>query len=240
VLTQRPGLRSVTVGEGDDSVVTDFTAVLDFLSDDRRAVAATLRSKGTTGDPRMACVLSGLRRLPSFTGAVFTSAPLPDAAATGYTAGTLLAEPAFVDASSSHLVAMEGDIEYVIWSETGKRVAALVAEAARDEIMFAPGTGYRVLGVDMDRPGTTAMRVFLREYAISRRSGAAGPASPDARPDGQLDEMSRKVLERLIGAAALRDAAGAQEQVAARRSGTPQPIGLGPGGVPFVSVAPGA
>jgi len=239
ILTQRPGLRSVTAGEAGDSVITDFTAVLDFLGDDRPAVAATLRSKGTTGDPRMACVLSGLRRLPSFTGAVFTSAPVPGAVATGYTVGTLLVEPAFVDASSSHLVAMEGDIEYVIWSETGKRVAALAAEAARDEIIFAPGTAYWVLGVDTARPGTAAMRVFLREYAISRRRHTAGPASPDARPDGQLDEMDRRVLERLIAAAALRDNAATQDQVAARRSGTPQPIGLGPSGVPFVSLAPG-
>jgi hypothetical protein len=251
ILTQRPGLRSVTAGEADDSLITDFTAVLDFLRDDRHALAVTLRSKGTTGDPRMACGLSGLRRLPSFAGAVFTSAPLLADVASGYAVGAFLVEPAFIDASSSPSAGMEGDIEYAIWSQTGKRLAALVAEADRDEIIFAPGTAYRVLRVDMARPAASKMRVFLRECAISRHRGTAGlafpdgrtafpdgqlDARPDARPDGQLDEMDRKVLERLIAAAALRDEAATQDGVAARRVGIAHPIGLSPNGVPLVGV----
>jgi len=47
-----------------------------------------------------------------------------------------------VEASSSHLMVMQGDVEYVIWSQTGKRMAALAARAGRDEIIFtaAPRT----------------------------------------------------------------------------------------------------
>jgi hypothetical protein len=228
MMTQRPGLRSAAAGEAMEVVATDFTAVLDFLSDDRQAVAAELRSTGTAKNPRMACVLSGLRRLPSFTGAVFSSARLPSEAAAGYTVGSVLMEPAFVEASSSQLVAMQGGVEYVIWSQTGKRMAALAAGAGRDEVIFAAGTSYRVLRVDPATSGAGRLRVFLRELAISVR---LDPAS-------SLDETDHRVLERLVASAALRDGAAAGDQMPAWRPGALSPIGLDDRGLPFSETLP--
>jgi len=221
MMTQRPGLRAAAGGEAMEAVATDFTAVLDLLGGDRRTTAAGLRARGTAGSPRVACALSGLRRLPSFTGAVFSSAGLPAGAAGSYTVGSVLLEPAFVEASSSHLVAMQGGVEYVIWSQTGKRMASLAARAGRDEIIFAAGTSYRVLQVDSGRSGDSRLRVFLRELAISGHQGDA------------LDETDHRVLERLVLASAQRDVAAASDELPAWRPGAIAPIGLDDRGFPF-------
>jgi hypothetical protein len=217
VLTQRPGLRSAASAEGEDAVVTDFAAVLDFLAGDQRNMAVALRSPGAGLDPRVPCVVSGLRRLPSFTGAVFSSASLPSQAAGGYVPGATLAEPAFVYASSACRVLLEGDVEYVIWSQTGKRAAALATDFGSDEIVFAAGTAYKVLTAGVAGPGPA--RIFLRE--------SAGQAA-------EPDEMDRRILDRLMTAAALRDQVAAGDRVLARLPGsTGQPIGLDARGAAF-------
>jgi hypothetical protein len=233
MLTQRPGLRVAAVGDEQDAVVTDFAAVLDLLSADQQAVAAALRLTGMAGDPRVACALSGLRRLPSFTGVVFSSASSPGSVPPAYAPGQLLVEPAFVRATSSCLAALEGDIEYVIWSETGKRIAALAADADRDEIIFAGGTAYRVLHASA-LGGTGRIRVFLRESSSFHRTGPGGGPGPASQPDGQPDEMDRKVLERLVTEAARHDDAAARGQVIARpRTSGRLALGVDSGGMPF-------
>jgi hypothetical protein len=224
MMTQRPGLRSAAGGEAMEAVATDFTAVLDLLSGDRRVLAAELRARGTAGSPKVACALSGLHRLPSFTGVVFSSASLPAESASGYTVGGVLMEPSFVEASSSQLVALPGGVEYVIWSQTGKRMAALAAWAGRDEIIFAAGTSYRVLLVQEASSGASPLRIFLRELTM-----AAGVAHP---VDDALDEADHRVLERLAPAAALRDGVPAEAQSQAGRPAL-APIGLDDRGVSF-------
>jgi hypothetical protein len=232
IVTQRPGLRIVAAGEAEDALVTDFTAVLDLLDDDH-AGAAALRSAGPASDPRVACALSGLRRLPSFTGPVFSTASLPGPAASGYTAGQTLVEPAFVRATSSSLVVLQGGIEYVIWSQMGKRAAVLAAKADSDEILFAAGTAYRVLRVNAAQPGSGRARVFLRELTSSRRGESTGPAQADQLVT-QPDEMDHRMLERLSAAAAQLDDAAASGQVLSRQvGGVAPPIGLDAHGIPF-------
>ena len=62
----------------------------------RMPVTAALRAGSAERDPRIACAISGFRRLPSFTGAVFTSAFLGAASPGSYVPGAFLVEPAFV------------------------------------------------------------------------------------------------------------------------------------------------
>jgi hypothetical protein len=214
MLTQRPGLRAAAAGDSHEAVMTDFAAVLDFLGDDPRATTAALRTQAGH-DPRIACVLSGLRRLPSFTGPVYSSASLPSGNAGAYVTGAILIEPSFVRATSSGRVALDGDAQYVIWSQTGKRVAALATGAGRDEIIFAAGSEYKVLQVvATSRSGQAT--VFLRECQRQRAD----------------DDMDAIVLERLTAAAALRDEAAAEPGGAQSGNAGP-PIGLDSAGVPF-------
>jgi hypothetical protein len=228
MLTQRPGLRAAAVGDGEDAVITDFAAVLDLLGDNQREIAVTLRTSTGGMDPRVPCVISGLRRLPSFTGVVFTAASAPAAMAAGYVVGAMLIEPSFVYSSSSRMVALDGNLEYVIWSETGKRAAAVAADLSRDEIVFAAGTPYKVLQIDTSRPGDQ-VRIFLREAPRTGRGGVE-----DADPGQALDDMDQRVLERLRTGASLRDDVAAEDRVAARLAGsTGQPIGLDPRGIAY-------
>jgi hypothetical protein len=220
MLTQRPGLRAAAAGDSDEAVMTDFAAVLDFLGDEPRGAAAALRSQAGD-DPRIACVISGLRRLPSFTGVVYSAASLPPGATGGYVTGAVLIEPAFVRATSSARVALDGNAQYVIWSQTGKRIAALASDAARDEIIFAAGTEYKVLQVVASSTSGQAT-VFLRE--CQRRRG-----EPPTEP---FDDMDAIVLERLTATAALRDEA-AGYQMATQAGNAGPPIGLDSAGAPF-------
>jgi hypothetical protein len=227
VLTQRPGLRSAVSADGEEAVVTDFAAVLDFLAGDQRSIAAALRSPGGGPDPRALCAISGLRRLPSFTGPVFTSASVPPQMAVGYVPGRTLIEPAFVYASSASRVLLKGNVEYVIWSQTGKRAAALAPDFGGDEIVFAAGTTYKVLeaSVEAEVAGPGSALVFLRESAAS---------SPTAGQPGELDESDRQVLDRLVAAVAERGGVAPEDRVGARLAGgSGQPVGLDAEGSPY-------
>jgi hypothetical protein len=219
VLTQRPGLRTAGPGESDDAVITDYAALIDYLADDRDAVGFTLRSKGTAGDSRMACVLSGLRRLPSYTGVVFATTSASGAGALAYPAGAILVEPSFVAASATPMAVAEGDVEYLIWSETGKRIGALATGAGPDEVLFAAGTCYRVLRAETGRPGGAAARILLREHAAPGTDAGTG-----------LTALDTRILDRLAAAAALvRDADGMSPGPAVA-----PPIGLVPGDVEII------
>ncbi len=230
VLTQRPGLRAAAAGGGEDAVVTDFAAVVDFMADDRGAATAALRAGGAAGDPRVACAISGFRCLPSFTGAVFSSAFPGGVGVSAYVPGAFLVEPAFVLATSSHVVAVEGDVGYVIWSQTGKRLAALVTGAGRDEIVFPGGTGYRVLGVYAPAERGERPLVFLRETAWAQGGRSPAPAGAGE----PFDEMDRRVLERLGAAAALRNSVQPEDRTPPRSAASgPLLIGLDNRGTPF-------
>ena len=224
VLTQRPGLRAAAVVEGEEAVTTDFAAVLDLLSDDQRHIAAALRSAPGPADSRVACVVSGLRRLPSFSGAVFAWAMPAAEAAADYATGATLIEPAFVYATSARQVALDGTISYVIWSETGKRISALEPSLGPDEIVFPAGTAFKVLSTDAVGPGSGRARIFLRE--------SSRPATEPA--EAVLDETDHRILERLTEAAALRDGVAAEDARPAGLAGQVlQQIGLDDRGIPF-------
>ncbi|QLH25375.1 hypothetical protein [Streptomyces sp. Rer75] len=80
---------------------------------------------------------------------------------------------------------------YAIWSVTGRKVRQLLdrpagTREAHDEVVFAPGTGFRVLGV---RTVRGAPVVLLREL----------PATATAYVDeaSELSQLDRKALARL-------------------------------------------
>jgi hypothetical protein len=222
MLTQRPGLRAAG---SDDALITDFAAVLDFLEVDPAVLQESLRRPETALRPWAACVVSGLRRLPSFTGPVFASATLDGHTPGRYATGQLLVEPAFVFATSAPQVILDGDVEYVIWSGTAKRVAALAPDASRDEVVYPAGTAFRVLSAEAATEGPGRARIFLREAASSEPEGI-GPGQPGERDSG--------LLERLTAATALRDGLADSDRIASRRAGRPgAPLGVDRHGTPF-------
>jgi hypothetical protein len=228
VLSQRPGLRAAA-GDNAEALTVDFAALLDLLAGHPSAPSSPQLSDAAQ-QARLACANSGLRRLPSVRGPVFSPARLPVADVAVYVTGAILMEPSLVSATSSPSVTFGSDGEYVIWSETGKRIAALAASAPPDEVMFTAGTTFRILRVDA---APAAPRVFLRELAgAPRLANGAGPLSPPAKAN-PADALDRKVLDQLVTAAHVRDGAAGGQRAAAEWSRPAVPIGLDNSGVPF-------
>ncbi|WP_320773326.1 hypothetical protein [Streptomyces sp. CRN 30] len=192
--TRLPALR----GHEQEAARADLIALLLYLrtSDDPLG-HGELDRRLRAGDPELlpyaACVTSALRRLPSFRGPVLRGAG-PDGSE-----GRRIPGPGAVLRGPAPLSALPpGDgrgpspasARYAIWSVTGRRVRQLsdaTGPAARhDEVVFAPGTAFRVLDV---RTGSPSPLVFLRELP-------AGPA-PVPLSHARLDDQDHAVLARL-------------------------------------------
>jgi hypothetical protein len=143
LLIQHPELR-----EGElQSVVTDLVAVLVYLSaGERKADEALLSGDVDALLPFLSCVISGLQRLPVYEGVAFCGGSLdPDTHRTG----AILTEVSFLNAVTAAEVALPGDAEFVVWSDSGRRTGYLEPEL--EPIVFLPGTRFQVLGVHDNR-----------------------------------------------------------------------------------------
>jgi hypothetical protein len=227
ILSQRPGLRAATTDSGEE-VVIDFAALLDLLADDEPEQHPRGQLSAVE-EARLACAACGLRRLPSFRGTVYCPANLSSAGADAYQSGQTVVEPSFIITTSSPAISCNGNGEYVIWSETGKRVAALAVRARPDEVIFAPGTSFKVLQVDSAR---SAPRIFLRELPSHNPGSDAGPG-PTPPAGTQWSPLDLRVLDQLARAATIRDDTPPDNETARRWPSTALPIGLDDQGVPF-------
>ncbi|MFJ3639696.1 hypothetical protein ACIPRD_08080 [Streptomyces sp. NPDC090108] len=172
---------------------TDLLALRLYLAEAEspphaRRLAAALHNRDPRLLPYAACVASGLNHLPRHRGVVLRagSAPVPAESVTGRVLRALLPV-------SSLPVARAGGISsarYAIWSEYGRRVGPLLPRTAdpaghRDEVVFGPGSAFRVLGVHGVH-GTGV--ILLREVPVGTPSAAG------------LDERDRAVASALTGA----------------------------------------
>ncbi|MEV6472997.1 hypothetical protein [Streptomyces sp. NPDC051657] len=135
--------------------------------------------------PYAACVASALNRMPSYRGAVLrgtTASGVADRPGPPRP-GTLLRDAALLSTVrlDAGTVPPPGDT-YVIWSVAGRRVRQFSEQRGPEEVVFAPGTLFRVLAVRRAQPG---VQIHLREL-----TGPAGALAPD--PEGD-----RAVLARL-------------------------------------------
>lgn len=155
--------------------------------------------------PYAGCLASALRRLPSYRGMALRAGgvdgPEP-------VVGSLIQEPgplSALAANSSELPSADSvpSVRYAIWSVTGRKVRQLLerpAGPAYDEIVFVPGTGFRVLGVRAAGTEDTAARssvVLLREIpgnAVAYMDGAEELSSLDLKALAQLEEALGKGL----------------------------------------------
>ncbi|MFI5495883.1 hypothetical protein [Actinoplanes sp. NPDC051859] len=176
VLTERPGLRNSAAAEHPDTLVTDLVAV---------SVAAALgpAALGAGPEPLQACLVSGLRRLPTHVGLLLAD--------WGAEAGPLDGGPGTTFTTTVPLAASvpmpDFEITAVVWSLTARRIDLLTNG---DEAVFVAGTTFRVLDVV-----TTAVGVrvaYLRELALG--------ASPDPA-DPESAAVDARILARLSAAA---------------------------------------
>ncbi|MFD5427152.1 hypothetical protein [Streptomyces sp. NPDC127084] len=198
--TRMPALR----GHEQEAARADLVALLLYLrTSDGPLGHEELDRCLRTGDPRLlpyaACVASALRRLPSFRGpALRGTGGFGNETIRTPAPGAVLRDPAPVGAlPSDGSGAYPASTRYAIWSVTGRRVRQLFgatgSHAQADEVVFAPGTVFKVLDVRGEGPSPL---VLLREL----------PVVPGAAPLSrtQLDDQDRSVLARLDEALAQR------------------------------------
>ncbi|MFI8093620.1 hypothetical protein ACIF9R_35820 [Streptomyces sp. NPDC086080] len=191
-LTRMPGLR----GQELEEARADLIALHAYLTDEdgplhHTALVGDLRAGNGRLPGYAACLASALRRLPSYRGVVLRGAG-PDTGEELPEPGALLLEPAPVGALTLPRACPEGSpVRYAIWSTTGRAVRQLLdrpaAAGGAGEIVFAPGSAFRVLGV---RATHGAPVTLLREL----------PATAAVYQDGAEEELSgldRSALDRL-------------------------------------------
>lgn len=174
-----------------EAMVTDLTALLACVSQDEEMVVDTLRM-GRLGRlrPYVACIVSGLNRLPVHNGVATVWGVTGPTGPRRYRSGDVLVEHGLLDAIANPAKRIEGVTEYLLWSVTGRRVevADRVAVATEERVIFAPGTPFRVLAV-AEAEGDHPQQVLLQEMA-----GAAA--------DQEIAGLRPSVLSQLERAAA--------------------------------------
>ncbi|MFJ2863338.1 hypothetical protein [Kitasatospora sp. NPDC087314] len=130
-------------------------------------------------DPYLACLGSGLRRLPNHRGAVLLGADAGEEELRHYVPGALLAEPAPVVGTPAAEVVPGTSVEFLVWSATGRRTS-VISEDGEPEVVFPPGSWFSVLEV---LPGGESLptRVLLREVGPGTMSGTADDRDQQAR-----------------------------------------------------------
>lgn len=146
--------------------------------------------------PYAGCLASALRRLPSYRGMALRGG---DADGPAPKVGTLIQEPGPLSALAGSSALPSGvSTRYAIWSVTGRKVRQLLDRpggSPYDEIVFVPGTGFRVLGVRTGPAGSSV--VLLRElpgHATVYMDGAEELSGLDLKALRQLEEALEKDL----------------------------------------------
>lgn len=189
LLSQRPDAEEDPTAF--EAMVTDLTALLACVSQDEEMVVDTLRM-GRLGRlrPYVACIVSGLNRLPVHYGVATVWGVSGPTGPRRFRSGDVLVEHGLLDAIANPATRIEGATEFLLWSVTGRRVevADRVAVATEERVVFPPGTPFRVLAV-AEAEGDHPQQVLLQEIA-----GAAA--------DQEIAGMRPSVLSQLERAAA--------------------------------------
>ncbi|NWJ74052.1 hypothetical protein HX744_26610 [Pseudonocardia sp. ICBG1122] len=206
-LASWPSLRT-----GDTSgVKTDLAAVCLYLGDGERGggpVNESVRSGGNDlPEGQLACLVSGLRRLPTHRRPVLRQGRSPEPPPDHAVVGGTLAEPGFLSAAGELDVTVpDAGYDVLIWPMTARRTSELVAGRPVAEVVFPAGTRFRTIGVrDAPAPedadgGPVAPRLALlvRELGADEGEGSGGLGERDqaalARLERALERRRRMTL----------------------------------------------
>ena len=186
ILSEHPGLR-VGTSASDSDVLTDLVALRLYLTGKIEGLDDAVRAaKVGPHVPLARCVVSGLRRMPSYRGPLRTCALLTGEQVRWYGARSLVTEWSFLPALASAGLDLPGSAEILIWSMSGRRTG-LLDPSRTDQVVFQPGTSFKVLSVggENERP-----QLRLREL-IGTEVGPDGAVQSIAA----LDEFAVEALE---------------------------------------------
>ncbi|MDQ7909381.1 hypothetical protein RB614_33150 [Phytohabitans sp. ZYX-F-186] len=199
-LSTWPALRDDSPG-----AKADYAAVCVYLGGGGwgavRLNAALRAGRPPELDGYLACLVSGMRRLPLHRRAVLCQATVAGPVELSYPVGEVLTEPAFRSASAGLDVAVPGaNVDLLILSRTARQISVLAPrDRVLEEAAFLGGTRFKVLEVRRSEakggdgaalPGTA---VLLREVPPGERAAANGPDDADRLA---LDRLARALAHR--------------------------------------------
>lgn len=189
MLSEMPGLRTSASPAAD--LLTELVAARLYLTGQPQQVDDMVRT-ATVGPhvPFGRCVAAGLRRLPSYRGPTRLRATLAEAEWQWYGHRDLVTEWAFCPALADGRVRLPGTVDFLIWSMTARR-ANLLEPSVQSQVIFLPGTNFKVLAVQAGEQ----REVLLREVSAAE-IGADGHLADGPRP---LDQVALSGLERASG-----------------------------------------
>ncbi|MGC9501463.1 hypothetical protein [Streptomyces sp. WG7] len=204
-LTRMPALRS----QGLEAAREDLIAVHAYLTAQEGAalhhgaLAREMRAGESGLLPYAACLASALRRLPSYRGVAVRGADALEGAPDAPEAGALLVQPGPVSALALPPVRPDGPAtRYAIWSVTGRKVRHLLdalgsgASPTQEEIVFAPGTGFRVLGT---REVHGSPVILLRELPGSAATWTDSSEALSGLDRSALDRLEKALKDAFAG-----------------------------------------
>lgn len=175
----------------DEDAKSDFVAVCFYLGDGDNGANTTNRllREGGAGPlhDRVACLSSGLGRLPVHRGPAFRMARSGPRGLPAYEVGEVLAEPGFLSATGEHDLDDEQEhLDVLIWSYTARRTSAFARGGLPAEVVFIASSRFKVLETADEQEGESAPAVLMRELRPGEDAAA-----------GALDETDESVLSRL-------------------------------------------
>ncbi|MGW5580871.1 hypothetical protein, partial [Micromonospora chokoriensis] len=183
-LSRWPALRQADTAKADHVAVCVFLGGGEDGATDLNLVLSSGRSPRLDG--YLPCLVSGLLRLPLHRRPVIWQERWPAPADAPYRVGAILTEAVFRSAAASGEPQVpDANIDVLVLPRTARQVSVFASEGELDEVVFLPGTQFRVLAVHRpDERGIAA--VLLRELAAGEELSAT-----------ELGETDVKALERL-------------------------------------------
>ncbi|WP_145881792.1 hypothetical protein [Streptomyces sp. BK340] len=222
--TRLPGLRS----SRDKDITPDLVAALLYSTDAGIPVSCdevvSLARNGNAGElaAYLACLGSGLLRLPVHHGGVLLGAEADAQELAHYQVGTVLVEPAPMVGLPRADAALDAPVEFVVWSTTGRRTSLL----GGPWVVFGPGTRFSVVGVEPGSKASRPTRVLLRDI---------GASLPSPAQDRRVTDRDRSAQERLRRWLEQRDSVDPQQR---QRVENPERFRLTPGLARVASARP--
>jgi hypothetical protein len=105
---------------------------------------------------------SGLSQLSSHKGEAFRGTNLSPEVAAKYKPGAIVTEDAFFSTSADPNGAFGGNTKFFVTSANGKYVESLSLYPSEGEVLFAPGTKFKVLAAETN-PSTGVREIFVKE-----------------------------------------------------------------------------
>jgi hypothetical protein len=162
VANEHPELR-----EEEAIAVHSYTVSLYY--DVNNALRSTKEEEITPWADAIATIASGLRKLSRFEGTVYRGVDLSEYKTDRYVDAFNLMEPiqelAFTSTSAEKGDAFSKPIRFVIRSHTGAQISALSQFPSEKEVLFAPGTWFRVTGIN---DGEDSLEIEMTELVVIR------------------------------------------------------------------------